>query len=107
MRDLQEQAEANAEEQYRSSRPAPLEINRSLVIPIPSAKVVYEKLIVEEGPPRSHFLTMLAIMGTVFAVILGASFPILLKIVGAIGIYGCVHMAVYTLFFKKSEYEDY
>lgn len=104
-----EQFEANADKAYenRYGVPAPIEPNRALIIPIPSAKVVYEKLIVEDGPPRGHFLTMLAIMGTVFAVILGAAFPVILKIIGAVGIYGCVHAAVYFLFFKTSDYSDY
>jgi hypothetical protein len=101
MRDLQDEAE------YKANLPAPVEPSRALIIPIPSVKVVYEKLIVEEGPPRGHFLTTVAIMGTVLLVILGATFPIIPKLMGAAAIYGCVHAAVYYMFFQKRDYEDY
>lgn len=94
--------------EHLKNLPAPLEVNRSLVIPIPSARKVYEKLIVEDAPPKHHFLTMVSIMGTVLLVILLATFPVIAKVMGAAAIYACVHAAVYFMFFKKSDYSgDY
>jgi hypothetical protein len=78
-----------------------------LVVYVPNLKAIHEKLMVEEGPPKQHFKTFLSVMGGIIAFFGCMMFPIVPKIALGVIIYGCVHMAVYTMFFKASDYEDY